>query len=77
MLFKIKIFVENIFLYIYIYICFNLSEAQTTMPYKKLINYREEWHQKKKKKHIELFTPTILQGSISNPGFHLKEWTHS
>lgn len=42
MLFKIKIFVENIFLYIYIYICFNLSEAQTTMPYKKLINYREE-----------------------------------
>lgn len=40
MLFKIKIFVENIFLYIYI--CFNLSEAQTTMPYKKLINYREE-----------------------------------
>lgn len=49
MLFKIKIFVENIFLYIYIYICFNLSEAQTIMPYKKLINYREEWHQKKKK----------------------------
>lgn len=28
---------------------------------------------KRKKKHIELFTPTILQGSISNPGFHLKE----